>query len=236
MEVWIRSSKNSTGGTIAFRDVQTLGRNRYSDNDPHFQRMKILSINICRFAFDKIKEEMPYLKDVKLGDSCNCSIRINYKLPCRHTIPNDNSTLELSLLDPRWLLYPENQESVTQESSNHNHRQQRRFHFCQSFCKSKQRICLFHRYTDIIPTLLITFDPTPPVDSDPTSPADFDSTPLVTSPAIIDSTPPTTFDPTPSTSADPTSPANADTAPPTKTDPTPSTNADPTPTVNADPT
>ncbi|SAL99344.1 hypothetical protein [Absidia glauca] len=90
------------------RDYEILSRDRKFDDDPHCDRMALLANNICRFAFNKIKDELTELKGVKFGDACACPNLVNYRLPCRHRIPDDDSCLELSLIDPRWLLFPEN--------------------------------------------------------------------------------------------------------------------------------
>ncbi|SAM00098.1 hypothetical protein [Absidia glauca] len=79
--------------------------------------MTLLANNICRFAFNKIKDELTELKGVKFGDTCACPNLVNYKLPCRHRIPDDDSCLALSLIDPRWLLFPENADKKGKTNS-----------------------------------------------------------------------------------------------------------------------
>lgn len=64
---------------------------------------------VPRFAIDKIKQELDHLNENKNGadqdETCNCAIRWNYKLPCRHVIPA-TGPIPLSLFPSRWLLCP----------------------------------------------------------------------------------------------------------------------------------
>ncbi|CAG8497552.1 25207_t:CDS:2 [Cetraspora pellucida] len=61
---------------------------------------------ISRWAIDRIKKEICEAQenyDNTINSICNCSLRLNFKLPCCHIIPS-TGPIPLSIIHPRWLL------------------------------------------------------------------------------------------------------------------------------------
>ncbi|KAF7721007.1 hypothetical protein EC973_005628, partial [Apophysomyces ossiformis] len=74
----------------------------------HKEQLQFLIGRISRFAIEKIKRELSIARKYEIepcGD-CNCKCKINFNLPCRHTLPRFEP-VGLDLIAKRWYLRPE---------------------------------------------------------------------------------------------------------------------------------
>ncbi|CAG8540275.1 8787_t:CDS:1 [Cetraspora pellucida] len=104
----------------AFRQHQlqtneALGSNILSA-DPFIcndKRFELLLGKISRWAIDRIKKEVCEIDENKNvnNNSCNCSLRLNYKLPCRHIIL-PTGPVPLNLVHKRWHLKHDSVSSI----------------------------------------------------------------------------------------------------------------------------
>ncbi|CAG8664616.1 9369_t:CDS:1 [Ambispora gerdemannii] len=81
------------------------------------ERFEQLLGKISRWAIDQIKREICETEDNDNAnsDTCKCSLRLNFKLPCRHIIPS-TGPIPLSLVHPRWLLKHDSVPSLSSSS------------------------------------------------------------------------------------------------------------------------
>ncbi|KAG0170924.1 hypothetical protein DFQ30_001767 [Apophysomyces sp. BC1015] len=85
------------------KEKEKLGRDPYLSKDDEEFLHPLLG-KVSRYAIDTINQELPRVtEESKLNQNCNCSIRKNFNLPCRHLLPY-KSAIPLSLIANRWLL------------------------------------------------------------------------------------------------------------------------------------
>ncbi|KAG0176239.1 hypothetical protein DFQ28_004890, partial [Apophysomyces sp. BC1034] len=74
----------------------------------HKEKMRYLLGRISRFAINKIKNELNIARkhNVQPRDDCDCPTKINYDLPCKHTIPMVGP-IGLDAISERWHLQPD---------------------------------------------------------------------------------------------------------------------------------
>lgn len=91
--------------TLLFKDSRG-----YTD-DSMMKALKPLQGNICHFAMRLSKTELYKAWEVEDKDDeaktgeCDCPLRINYLLPCRHVLPKDKSNaLDRCTIHRRWHL------------------------------------------------------------------------------------------------------------------------------------
>ena len=68
-----------------------------------------LENKVCQFAIRNIKQELYFawgLKDARQSeDTCGCKYSVNYRLPCKHTLPRVKGTpVDISVINQRWFL------------------------------------------------------------------------------------------------------------------------------------
>ena len=80
-------------------------------------RLNLIKLNVTSFAFENIKSEImamtvadanPMHKShVKEGEKCLCSLRKNFRLPCRHILSQYDSELSIPLnaIHQRWRIF-----------------------------------------------------------------------------------------------------------------------------------
>jgi hypothetical protein len=76
------------------------------------RRVSHLRSKISAFAYAKIKLEITFAwefdeKDYQLKDSCTCSLRHAFMLPCRHLIPRQAIPVPFSMIGRRWIICDE---------------------------------------------------------------------------------------------------------------------------------
>lgn len=83
-----------------------MGHDHFMPDDVK-KKLQHLTNRVSRYAVDKIKKELANDEKESSSESsaCNCSIRVNFGIPCRHVLPL-NELVPLSLLHERWLLDP----------------------------------------------------------------------------------------------------------------------------------
>lgn len=79
-------------------------------------KLTLLIGKITSFALQKIKEESAHIPTSNKKAVCNCEVRVNYNLPCRHTIPRQGA-IALNMIAKRWHLVPDNTEGITSQFS-----------------------------------------------------------------------------------------------------------------------
>jgi hypothetical protein len=79
-------------------------------------KLTLLIGKITSFALQKIKEESAHIPTSNKKAVCNCEVRVNYNLPCRHTIPQQGA-IALNMIAKRWHLVPDNIEGITSQFS-----------------------------------------------------------------------------------------------------------------------
>ncbi|CAG8791507.1 921_t:CDS:2, partial [Dentiscutata erythropus] len=71
------------------------------------ERFEQLVGKISKWAIDRIKREICEAEEKNsnnvYNNTCECSLKLNFKLPCRHTIPL-TGPIPLSIIHSRWLL------------------------------------------------------------------------------------------------------------------------------------
>ena len=70
-------------------------------------RLAVLMPKIISFALQKIKQESPYYATSVLKSDCNCKVKVNFNLPCRHVLP-PFGLIPFSVFAMRWHLDPTN--------------------------------------------------------------------------------------------------------------------------------
>ncbi|KAF0429210.1 hypothetical protein F8M41_005756 [Gigaspora margarita] len=74
----------------------------------HDSRFSMIIGNASTFVINRIKNLLIEIQEnsTKYNEAttCQCQIRINYKLPCYHTIPKDGP-ISLNIIDKCWYLY-----------------------------------------------------------------------------------------------------------------------------------
>ncbi|KAG0166723.1 hypothetical protein DFQ29_000877 [Apophysomyces sp. BC1021] len=103
IDAYLRHQRETTD---LHKEREKFGRDPYYAEEDK-QRLSQLFGYVSRYAINAIKTELLYTEDCKdRGQSiCNCAIRTNFNLPCRHQLPN-NGPIPLSLISNRWLLNP----------------------------------------------------------------------------------------------------------------------------------
>ena len=85
----------------------------YKDNDGIVDTQMAIALEplhgvVSRFAIMHVKKELYQTWDNNSGNqemSCSCSFRINYGLPCRHTLPHSRDmVVQPTLINKRWHL------------------------------------------------------------------------------------------------------------------------------------
>lgn len=82
--------------------------------DDIVNKLSLIKLNVTNFAFESIKSELIGLmlsnsdstheSQVKPGERCLCSLRKNFRLPCRHILKQyeSSSAIPLSAVHQRW--------------------------------------------------------------------------------------------------------------------------------------
>jgi hypothetical protein len=73
----------------------------------YHKRIGHLRGKITMFAYEKIKVEITFAWQHDNIDTCNCTVRNVYRIPCRHQLPPEPSMMiPLSMIDSRWYVDP----------------------------------------------------------------------------------------------------------------------------------
>jgi hypothetical protein len=72
-------------------------------------RLALLMPKITSFALQKIKQESTYCATSDLKSDCDCKVKVNFNLPCRHVLPRFGP-IPLSVVAKRWHLDPTNHD------------------------------------------------------------------------------------------------------------------------------